>query len=98
MIRLLFLIHRYIGIALGLVITLWCLSGFVMMYVQYPDLDAKERLAGLESLKLETRCRLPTDFSNIVLDRFRVEMFDSRPVLRLMDGTYQDIRYGNTPY
>ena len=89
MIRLLFLIHRYLGIALGLVVTLWCLSGFVMMYVQYPDLDAEERLAGLESLKLETCCRLPTDFSNIVLDRFRVEMFDSRPVLRLMDGTYQ---------
>ena len=89
MIRLLFLIHRYLGIALGLVVTLWCLSGFVMMYVQYPDLDEKERLAGLESLKFETCCRLPTDFGNIVLDRFRVEMFDSRPVLRLVDGAYQ---------
>ena len=89
MIRLFFLIHRYLGIALGLVVTLWCLSGFVMMYVQYPDFDAKERLAGLESLKLEACCRLPTDFSNIVLDRFRIEMLDSRPVLRLMDGAYQ---------
>ncbi|MEE3197878.1 MAG: hypothetical protein VX225_05485 [Pseudomonadota bacterium] len=89
MIRLLFLIHRYLGIALGLVVTLWCLSGFVMMYVQYPDFDAKERLAGLESLKLEACCQLPADFSNIVLDRFRIEMLDSRPVLRLMDGAYQ---------
>jgi len=97
MVRLLFLIHRYLGIALGVVITLWCLSGFVMMYEQYPELDDTERLAGLESLDLTACCRLPTDFSNIEIDRFRLEMMAGIPVLRLMDGRFQyviDLRTG----
>ena len=89
MIRLLFLIHRYLGIALGLVISMWCLSGFVMMYVQYPELDAEERLAGLETLELADCCRVPGDFGNIPVDRFRVEMLEGRPVLRLLDEGYQ---------
>ena len=78
MIRLLFLIHRYLGIALGMVITIWCLSGFVMMYVQYPDLTAEERLAGLQPLALEGCCQVPDDFSDITLDRFRIEMLEGR--------------------
>ena len=48
MIRLLILTHRYLGVAVGLAVTLWCLSGFVMMYVPYPELMPEERLAGLE--------------------------------------------------
>ncbi|MDE0002533.1 MAG: PepSY domain-containing protein [Rhodospirillaceae bacterium] len=97
MVRLLFLIHRYLGIALGVVVTLWCLSGFVMMYEQYPELDDTERLAGLEPLNLTACCRLPTDFSNIEVDRFRLEMMAGIPVLRLMDGRFQyviDLRTG----
>ena len=89
MVRLLFLIHRYLGIALGVVISLWCLSGFVMMYEQYPELDDTERLAGLEPLNLTACCRLPTDFSNIEVDGFRLEMMAGTPVLRLMDGRFQ---------
>lgn len=98
MVRWLFLTHRYLGIALGVVVTMWCLSGFVMMYVQYPDLTAEERLAGLEPLALGGGCcRVPDDFSNVPLDRFRVEMLEGRPVLRLLDGRYQyviDLRNG----
>ena len=97
MVRLLFLIHRYLGIALGVVISLWCLSGFVMMYEQYPELDDTERLAGLEPLDLNACCRLPTDFSNIEVDRFRLEMLAGSPVLRLMAGRFQyviDLRSG----
>ena len=63
MIRLLFLTHRYLGIAMGLVITLWCLSGSVMMYVQYPDLNDQEQLTGLETLNFSTCCQIPNDFS-----------------------------------
>ena len=97
MVRLLFLIHRYLGIALGLVISLWCLSGFVMMYEQYPELDDSERLAGLEPLNLAACCRLPDDFSNIEVERYRLEMMAGSPVLRLMDGRFQyiiDLRSG----
>ncbi len=98
MIRLLFLIHRYLGIALGVVVSLWCLSGFVMMYEQYPELDDTERLAGLEPLDLAGCCRLPDDFGNIDVDGFRLEMMAGTPVLRLMDGRRQhviDLRDGD---
>ena len=91
MIRLLFFIHRYLGIAVGAVITLWCLSGFVMMYEQYPQLDDTERLAGLEPLNLAECCRLPADVSNIDIDGFRLEMMGGTPVLRLMDGRLQHV-------
>lgn len=91
MIRLLFLIHRYLGIAVGAVISLWCLSGFVMMYEPYPELDDTERLAGLEPLNLAACCRLPADPGNIDVGKFRLEMMAGTPVLRLMDGRRQQV-------
>ena len=56
MFRLLLLIHRYLGIAFGVIVALWCLSGFVMMYVQYPNLSEREYLAGLQSLDTGDCC------------------------------------------
>ena len=97
MVRLLFLIHRYLGIALGAVISLWCLSGFVMMYEQYPELDDSERVAGLAPLDLSACCRLPKDFGNIAVNGFRLEMMAGAPTLRLMAGRFQyviDLRTG----
>ena len=91
MIRLLFLAHRYLGIALGLVVTLWCLSGFVMMYVQYPRLDADEQAGGLAPLNLDGCCRVPNVLGNLALDRFRLEMLTGRPVLRLFHGRTQTV-------
>ena len=89
MLRTLLLIHRYLGIALGVLISLWCLSGFVMMYVRYPELNDAERFAGMEPLDLADCCRIPADFGNIGIERFRLEMLDGRPALRLMDGGAQ---------
>ena len=86
MVRYLFLLHRYLGIALGVVISLWCLSGFVMMYVQFPDASREEKLQGLDDLELSACCVLPDDFSDIDLDRFRVEMMAGHPMLRLSAG------------
>ena len=89
MIRLLFLTHRYLGIAVGLVVTLWCLSGFVMMYVQYPELSRADRVAWLAPLDLRDCCRLPNHFGNIEVDRFAIEMMAERPVLRVLSGSRQ---------
>ena len=83
--RLILLIHRYLGIAVGALMTLWCLSGFVMMYQAYPELTEAERLAGLAPLDLSGCCE-PGPFD---LDpaspspAFRVEMLNGEPVLRL---------------
>ncbi|WP_018987710.1 PepSY domain-containing protein [Aromatoleum toluclasticum] len=42
--RLLHLAHRWLGIALGLQILLWFVSGVVMLYLPFPELTAAERL------------------------------------------------------
>ena len=91
MVRLLFLVHRYLGIALGLRVTLWCLSGFVMMYVQEPELTREERLGGLEPLELRACCRLPPGLDQIRVDRFALEMLRGCPVLRLFAGDGQQV-------
>lgn len=101
-VRWLFLAHRYLGIAVGLVMALWCLSGFVMMYVQYPEMTARDRVAALAPLELDACCRLPAGEpgDGLPIDRFRVEMLAGTPVLRLAttfdpgDGTLFDLRRG----
>lgn len=71
---------------MGLLISLWCVSGFVMMYVQYPSVSIDEELAALPALDLQACCVWPEDFSNIEVDSFRVEMLNDRPVIRLVSG------------
>ncbi len=83
--RAILVLHRYLGVAVGLLMTIWCLSGFVMMYQAYPTLTNEERLSGLEPLNLAACC----DVSKIRLSddkpisAFRVEMMGPDPVLRL---------------
>lgn len=48
--RWLHLGHRWLGIALGLMVLLWFISGLVMLFVARPQLDEAERLAGLPVL------------------------------------------------
>jgi hypothetical protein len=79
MFRLLILIHRYLGIAFGVIVALWCLSGFVMMYVQYPDLSEQEYLAGLPLIDASACC-----IANV--DELSVEMLAGQPVLRARFG------------
>lgn len=50
-IRALLFTHRWMGIIIGLVMTMWCLSGFVMMYSPYPRLQSQEQIAGLSALR-----------------------------------------------
>ena len=35
--RWLVIVHRYLGVALGALMLLWCLSGMVMLFVHYPE-------------------------------------------------------------
>lgn len=45
--RWLHLGHRWLGVLLGLMVLLWFSSGLVMLFVDRPQLDEHERLAGL---------------------------------------------------
>lgn len=50
--RQLFLLHRWLGVVLGVFMAMWFVSGVVMMYVGYPKLTALERLSALPVLAL----------------------------------------------
>jgi hypothetical protein len=76
-----FLVHRWLGIALALLMALWTLSGFVMLYVSYPATTAAERAAGLERLDLSACCADPGVPAGAV-EGATVEMLLGRPVLR----------------
>lgn len=83
--RITFLLHRYFGIGLGLIVTLWCLSGFVMMYVPYPAVSEAERLQASPTLDLSSCCLVPTldEFSEIDIGGARIAMWPNGPVLFL---------------
>ena len=88
MFRLLVLVHRYLGIVFGLIVALWCLSGFVMMYVQYPDLNEWEYLTGLPAIDTEICCVVDEDVLEQLagVDEISLEMFADQPVLRARFG------------
>src|ERR1700761_4816886 len=73
--RTVILAHRYLGIAFGLLMVLWCLSGMVMMYVPYPQLTEAERVQHLPPIDW-THCCSP------VAPMFQLEMLGARPVAR----------------
>jgi hypothetical protein len=54
--RWFYLVHRWLGIALCVVMLAWFVSGVVMMYVGYPKLTVAERLAALPALPAEGCC------------------------------------------
>ena len=55
--RWLLVLHRYLGVAVGLLMLVWCLSGAVMMFVRYPELTETQRVAGLPLIRWEHCCR-----------------------------------------
>ena len=48
--------HRYLGVAVGLLMLMWFASGIVMMYVPYPSLTDKERLSILPPIPWQACC------------------------------------------
>jgi hypothetical protein len=93
MFKILVLIHRYLGIAIGLMLIIWCLSGIIMLYVQYPVSDENQRVFSLAELSLDNCCVLPNDESDDqTVDYFRIEMQGGVPIVRM--GWYPDDEFG----
>jgi len=86
MLRPIIFLHRWLGVIVGLLMTIWCLSGFVMMYVDYPRLTPVEQLHGLAPLQLPAPAALEgIDLAgDTPLSAARVEMMAGRPVLRIV--------------
>ncbi|HEY0963867.1 MAG TPA: hypothetical protein VGE69_16065 [Pseudomonadales bacterium] len=86
--KVILFVHRYLAVGVGLLMVLWCLSGFVMMYQSFPELSDEQRVNGLAPLDFAQCC----DLSALALDpstpapAFRIEMLRGDPVLRLGGG------------
>jgi hypothetical protein len=86
LLRALLVLHRWMGVIIGAVMTLWCLTGFVMLYVDYPRLQPSEQVQGLSPLHMPaggslSRIALPPDTR---LASARLEMVAGKPVLRVV--------------
>ncbi len=83
--RWLVLTHRYAGIGIGLMMAAWCLSGFVLMYVHYPQVTGQERRSHLPALELTHCCKIVADSlpDDARVTEFEVEMLADVPVLRV---------------
>jgi uncharacterized iron-regulated membrane protein len=82
--RMTFLVHRWLGIVLALLMAVWAVSGITMMYVSFPETTPQERAAGLAPLDLSGCCeraRFPTG----PIESAVVEMVAGGPVLRWRD-------------
>lgn len=54
--RVIVLLHRYLGVAIGALMLMWFASGIVMLYVPYPTLPEQERMATLDPIAWRGCC------------------------------------------
>lgn len=64
--RQLYLWHRWLGIALCLLMALWFVSGVVMLFVGYPKLTPSERLGHLPVLPAACCAEIPAQWAQTV--------------------------------
>jgi hypothetical protein len=83
--RCLFLIHRYLGIGVGTLMVMWCLSGVVMMYCSYPVLDEARRVRNLAPIIWDGCCKISDEAlaDNDSVDELQLEMVAGTPMLQL---------------
>jgi uncharacterized iron-regulated membrane protein len=90
-IRLLIFVHRWLGVALSLILTIWFLSGIVMMYWSYPEISAGDRLQRAQRLD-PAQITISPEQAFAALERapdsgpVRLGSFDGRPVYRFSGG------------
>jgi hypothetical protein len=84
--RVLVFVHRWLGIAGGLLFLAWFASGIVMMYARMPELSAEELTRRAQPLALSAVHYSPAEAAVIAggqTSAVRLSMFRSRPVWRV---------------
>lgn len=85
--RILIVAHRWVGVALCVLLLLWFLSGIGMMYWTFPSVSARDRLERAPALDPATIVLSPEEAATRAgLDpqpaQVRLNTFDGRPVYR----------------
>ena len=84
LIRYLFALHRWMGVTLGLLMLVWCLTGVVMIWQPYPSTtlgDRDYRIEGLAPIRAPDEATLPDVPAVATLNSARIEMLSGRPVI-----------------
>ena len=91
--RTVVVIHRYLGVAIGLLMLMWFASGAVMMYVGFPRFPEQVRLGALSPIAWQACCRIADGLidDNQQFGRAQVENLLDAPVLRLRRTLLPDI-------
>ena len=83
--RVMVITHRYLGMAGGLLMLMWFLTGIVMMYVGFPRVSDGERMRTLAPIAWQACCRfgerIVGDDETII--RAQVESLGGVPAIRL---------------
>jgi hypothetical protein len=91
-------VHRWMGIAFGVVFVVWFISGIAMMYVRMPVLSEAERLGHRKPLDLSTARVSPAEAMRahgIESGGVQIEMhYDGRPIYRFSGGAKVYADYG----
>jgi uncharacterized iron-regulated membrane protein len=97
LIRYIFALHRWVGVTLGLLMLLWCLSGVVMIWNPYPSITLggrDYRAEGLAPITAPDRITLPTIPDTATVSSARIEMLAGRPVMSLSWSEGDDSKNG----
>jgi hypothetical protein len=92
------IVHRYLGVALGGLMLVWCLSGMVMLFVHYPSVGQDERLARLPRIDWSHCCAMEAAApAGAGVRAAAIEQLGATPVLRLRlaDGTRRLVDLSN---
>ncbi len=91
--RWLVVLHRYVGVVMGLLMLLWFASGVVMLFVHWPEVTDAEREAGLPPISWAGCCRFGDTQDVLQVQAASVEDLAGRAVLRF-DGQTLDLTTG----
>jgi hypothetical protein len=96
--RWLVIAHRYLGVILGGLMLVWCLSGMVMLFVPYPSVSRDERLAHVPKIEWSHCCTFGDAVApDVAIAAAVIEELAGRPVLRIRtaDGERRMIDLSN---
>ena len=86
-------IHRYVGIVMGVLMLLWFASGVAMLFVHWPEVSETERVAGQPAIVWAECCDFGRLRDEQQVTHAVVEDLAGRPVLRF-DGEVLDLATG----
>ena len=94
-------IHRWLGVCLCSLFLLWFVSGMAMMYCDFPEVSATDRLRHEGTLNaLQIRLSPQEAYAQLKIERppgsVRLVRYDGRPAYRFRNGQTESTVYADT--